>query len=348
MGRQSDTGISWTDYTFNAWMGCTKVSPACKFCYAERDFDHRYHMTKWGDAGTRVRTSSKNWAQPHKWNEQAKRDRVRRRVFCASLADVFEDWKGEIRDSHGDTLMICPKGHRDSFVWSQAPHSLPCSSECGEQMRPMNMDDVRADLFKLIDATPMLDWLLLTKRIENVHRMWPFVPTVIPRISRLGKFRRNVWLGTSVENQKYLEIRLPELSGTKDLCPVQFLSCEPLLGPLDFAMRADGTGSALTEGGINWVIAGGESGPEARPSNPDWYRSLRDQCSAAGIPFHFKQWGEWKEYAESDEALWTEFGKADNRAFDEETIVHRIGKKKSGRVLDGVLHDAFPVVEVAR
>ena len=286
---------------------------------------------------------------------------ARRRVFCASLADVFEDWQGPIQRSGVN---------------------LSNDYRASDGSNRLTMDDVRRRLFELIDATPNLDWLLLTKRPENIRRMWPDVSDIVfdwnmnllnvPN-NHMGiaggvnhlKYRHNVWIGTSVENQEYLELRLPEIEGTKDLCALRFLSCEPLLGPLDFSMCTDGTGSALTEAGIGWVIAGGESGPEARPSHPDWFRSLRDQCKAAGVPFLFKQWGEWVCKYESSyqgqpfggafgqlafNGKW--FGKtaddgADRFYGDEATMV-RIGKKAAGRQLDGSTHDGFPNLGVAR
>lgn len=373
--------IEWTHHTFNPWMGCTKVSPACKNCYAERDFDHQYKKVSWGPNGTRVLTSDANWAKPLKWNKLAQRrgqsmtygeavavygrefpdceshewdNRTkdennawlrehgvdpfgRPRVFCASLADVFEDWDGHIHDSKGE------------IVWHEA---------AGETA---NMRDVRQRLFALIDATPNLDWLLLTKRPENISGML-FDPDSLNG----HKYRKNCWLGTSVENQEYANKRIPELLKCRDLSPVLFLSCEPLLKPLDLNAdggwlipweRSDGvcgpdawnemfvcannhsaktflkseqhgrniclqSGCEATvypaKPGIDWVIAGGESGPEARPSDPEWFRSLRDQCQTAKVPFLFKQWGEF------DESL------------------QRVGKSRAGRTLDGVLHDEFP------
>jgi hypothetical protein len=170
-------------------------------------------------------------------------------------------------------------------------------------MMPVTMDDVRARLFRLIDATPNLDWLLLTKRPENIQRMWVkgFCDNHVCEASKTtGIFcphdscdlddgvraagRSNVWLGTSVENQEYAEKRIPHLLGCRDLARVLFLSCEPLLGPVDLSRWM-----SSAEEGKFWVIAGGESGPEARPSHPNWFRGLRDQCAAAGVPFHFKQ-----------------------------------------------------------
>jgi protein gp37 len=293
--------IEWTDHTFNPWMGCTKVSPACANCYAERDFDHRYGKVKWGNAGTRVLTSDANWQKPMAWNRTAESLGIRYRVFCASLADVFEDWQGPIM-SPGSNPVILGKEFRASK---------------GDNR--MTMDDVRLQLFDLIDRTPNLDWLLLTKRPENIERMW-FDPDSLNGFPH----RKNVWLGTSVENQEFADKRIPELLKCRDLSPVLFLSCEPLTGPVNITRIAEENGFASPGvDGIDWVITGGESGPNARPADPEWFRSLRDQCEAAGVPFHFKQWGE----------------------FGADQV--RVGKKNAGRLLDGMTHDGLPIVSVA-
>jgi protein gp37 len=172
-----------------------------------------------------------------------------------------------------------------------------------------NLDRMRRRLFALIDATSNLDWLLLTKRPENILSMWPDC-AIEPCETLHSDGRKNVWLGTSVENQEYADKRIPALIQCRDLSPVLFLSCEPLLGSLDLNFVRDNPP-------IDWVIVGGESGPNARPSHPDWFRSIRDQCSAAGVPFHFKQWGEFDEHQK------------------------RVGKKAAGRLLDGEEHGHF-------
>jgi protein gp37 len=363
--------IEWTDHTFNPWMGCTKVSPACKNCYAERDMDHRYGRVAWGPGGTRVLTGIENWAKPVRWNMLAQRrgqsmtygeavavygkklpkceshewdnrtkdennawlrehgvDPLRRpRVFCASLADVFEDWKGPIVNSKGERGVIDCNG---GWWFTNGP-----VSNCYE----LTMDVVRQRLFALIDATPNLDWLLLTKRPENIKKMIPCRTDTscdgdCADCSLDGsrcRSRKNIWLGCSVENQEYADKRIPELLKCRDLSPVLFLSCEPLLGPVNFRwakwdswndangkprLRVDELDGLRM---LDWVIAGGESGPQARPTDPEWFRSLRDQCQTAGVPFLFKQWGEF------DESL------------------QRVGKVRAGRSLDGVTHDGFPV-----
>jgi protein gp37 len=228
-----DTKIQWAHHTFNPWIGCSKVSPGCARCYAEELMDHRYGRVKWGVDGTRSITSESNWFQPVKWHRLARRDGVRRRVFCASLADVFED--------------------RPELV---AP---------------------RIRLFHLINETPSLDWLLLTKRPENVRRFHGG-----DGVSRswAESMPPNVWLGTSIENADYLH-RIDTLKTTG--ATILFLSLEPLLGPLPTL------GEHLD--GIDWCIIGGESGHHARPCDLAWIRSIRDQCRSAGVATFIKQLG---------------------------------------------------------
>lgn len=236
----ADTKIEWADHTFNPWIGCTRISngrdpSACDNCYAE-SLARRYGWAKWGPGEPRRFAAASTWKHPRKWDRDAKAAGVRRRVFCASLADVF--------DAEVD-------------------------------------DDWRIMLLEEILATPNLDWLLLTKRPQVAKK---FFDDIVPR---------NVWLGTTVESQAMADLRIPTLLSVP--APVHFLSCEPLLGPVDLTRWLDRTvnGRYHAEPILDWIIAGGESGPKARPSHPDWFRALRDQCAAAGVPYFFKQWGEW-------------------------------------------------------
>lgn len=244
MGQNS--AIEWTDHTFNPWIGCTKVSDGCKFCYAETLMDHRYSKVKWGPQGERVRTSPANWKKPLQWNKQAKAEGRRYRVFCASLADVFED---------------------------------------NEQVR-----EWRWDLWDLIEMTPNLDWLLLTKRPENVIEFTKRWSSEMPK--SLGFWPDNIWLGTSVENQATANARIPHL--LRIPATVRFLSVEPMLGPVDLedlAFEAAGPEWAGYNPLVDWVICGGESGPQARPMSVMWSGRLWQQCRDAGIPFFMKQLG---------------------------------------------------------
>ncbi|WP_300009729.1 DUF5131 family protein [uncultured Roseobacter sp.] len=282
-----NSGIEWTHHTFNPWTGCTKISPACDHCYAEGWAKRSGHV-QWGPHAKRRRT--KTWGNPVKWNKALEGTGRRERVFCASLADVF--------DNHGSI---------DSS-W-------------------------RDELWDLIEETENLDWLLLTKRPQNIERLLPSYWLRDPK--------PNVWLGTTVENQKTAEQRIPHL--LRIPAAIHFLSCEPLIGEINLREIAglskdeDGTvdvwwdaltGIAYDEWGdempcnddlpnsVSWVITGGESGPNYRPANPDWFRALRDQCEDASVPFLFKQWE----------------GKTQSQI------------KAMGRELDGLVHDAFPMV----
>jgi protein gp37 len=146
-----------------------------------------------------------------------------------------------------------------------------------------------------------------------------------------ASLRKNVWLGTSVENADYLP-RIDALKTVGGLAAVTFLSFEPLLGPMPTL------GEHLD--GIDWVIAGGESGPDARPTHPEWVRSVRDQCEYLTVPFHFKQWGEWLPDTQNPRIP------CDGLPRDYSGAC-RVGTKKAGRLLDGVLHDAFPELVAA-
>lgn len=291
-----NSGIEWTDHTFNSWIGCTKVSPACDNCYAETLATGRLGR-EWGPHAARRRT--KTWGDPVRWNRQAEGATVRPRVFCASLADVFDN-------------------HRS--------------------IRP----EWRRDLWALIDATPNLDWLLLTKRPQNIAKM-------VPLRWLAYDFPPHVWIGATVENQTEADRRIPHLLAAP--ARVRFLSCEPLLGPVNLESLALPNGERLdavdgfhydvcdrvTAWGskLDWVITGGESGGTARPSNPQWFRKLRDQCANAGVPFLFKQWGEWVSVSEVE-------GPGRHHTFEDGRTVRRIGKRRAGRTLDGVIHDGFP------
>lgn len=260
------TKIEWCDHTFNPWRGCSKVSAGCANCYAERQ-SRRNPATLgvWGDGGTRVVASEAMWRQPVRWNREAETAGERRRVFCGSLMDVFED-RAELA------------GPRDR-------------------------------LFDLIGGTPWLDWLLLTKRPENIAGMiWPASTAEIPAPTLGGgDYLPNVWLGVSVEDQASADARIQEL--LKVPAAKRFVSYEPALGPISFRWatwhdyekqiferRRDPETTVLADEydglrGIDWVIFGGESGPKARCCDIEWARSARDQCQAAGVAFFMKQMG---------------------------------------------------------
>lgn len=292
-----NSNIEWTHHTFNPWTGCSKVSAGCANCYAENLMDKRYHKAQWGPNGTRVVASENYWRQPLKWDKAAAKAGERHRVFCASLADVFEDWQGP---------MVNADGHE---VYDVDGVYMPCNA--GQFfLTPRDkatMSDVRTRLFALIDATPNLDWLLLTKRPENIATMMPPIPVCQPAYgtckrpaghdgqhNQQAEPRSNVWLGISVEDQQRADERIPHLLQVP--AAVRFLSVEPQIGPIEFSLannRPDcrkilGT-KALA--GIDWVIVGGESGHGARPMNIEWARSIVKQCKTAGVACFVKQLG---------------------------------------------------------
>ena len=312
MGANSE--ISWTDHTFNPWIGCTHVSPGCVHCYAETMMDQRYGKVEWGKGKPRMRTSVANWRKPLAWNKQAAAAGIRYRVFCSSLADVFD---------------------------------------------PEVDDQWRFDLYNLILQTPNLDWLLLTKRIEHVRHMvpgeWLLPPNSLKALPYPCGFPSNIWIGTSVEDQRRADERIPHL--LKVPAKVRFLSCEPLLGPVDLeragAIESAGPAWAGYNAHIEWVIVGGESGHGARPMHPQWARSLRDQCQAAGVAFHFKQWGQWLPMAAYDPDLhglntdryshsWVWAGQPNN-ADELPMSAFNVGKHAAGRLLDDAEWNELPV-----
>lgn len=315
MGK--NTKIEWTaiylpdgtiipGHTFNPWIGCTRVSDGCKHCYAETLMDHRFGKVEWGPQGERQRTSESYWAKPYKWNQQARAEGRRYRVFCGSLCDVFED-RSELEN------------------W-------------------------RYELLQLIINTPRLDWLLLTKRPENVDRLIEQAAGVSTELWLYAA--QNTWIGTSIEDQASADERIPHL--LRIPARVLFLSCEPLLGTIDL-LRIKWPNMEhwvdVLRGGfwhetgfinhsdlytIDWVICGGESGPQARPMHPDWARSLRAQCQEAGVPFFFKQWGRWWPTPYNTPTANT------SAEFHHGQWFVPCGKKAAGRELDGLIWEEFP------
>jgi protein gp37 len=304
-----NSAISWTDDTFNPFIGCTKVSPACDGCYAEHMMDRRMGRVAWGGPGkgegTRLRTSAANWKKPLAWDRKAARDGVRRFVFCASLADVFDN-------------AVPPE-------W-------------------------RRDLFDLIRATPNLTWLLLTKRPGNIVKLFLEAhPDIAPNGFYAEAWPRNAAIGCTVVTQEEADRDVPKLLAAKAaLNPAfAFLSMEPLLGPVDLGvvirrLTLAGAPMGPDTHPINWVITGGETDQgahKARPANPAWFRSLRDQCAAAGVPFHFKQNGEWVGAAELPHCF---RGRPEVLCVRWPELVWRVGKNLDPCTLDGVRHDARP------
>lgn len=363
------TKIEWADHTFNPWIGCTKVGAGCDNCYAKSDFDDRKHRVTWGAGQARSRT--KTWGDPVRWNKQheaffAEHGR-RQRVFCASLADVFDN-------------EVDPQWRVDLFrLIYQTPNLdwLLLSKRIGN-----------AEIMMLDAAKTLCD-------DKNIGASVYFDPLPWP----------NIWIGATICNQEEADRDIPKLLAVP--AAKRFLSMEPLLGSVDIRRwiatakvtckecsssfwlhdadpcghRESGSwtlacphcGDCRCKPGwtpmgartidmqppddwedkevgrfdrvhptisirsaIDWIIVGGESGPNARPMHPDWARSLRDQCQAAGVPFLFKQWGEWA----SAKGLpgYTPIG----HVFTDGYQMVRVGKKAAGRLLDGREWNGFP------
>lgn len=266
------TKIEWATATWNPFIGCTKISPACDNCYAEswakrcgRDFGHI------------SRAAYATLCAPLKWKKPE-------RIFVCSLSDFFH---------------------------------------------PLASPGDRAAAISIMRQTPQHTYMLLTKRPQYIKEQLAITPWH-------GALPDNVWLGVTAENQEQADRRIPYLLQVP--AQVNFVSCEPLLGPISleqYMVEKSYMGGAVNYLKLSWVICGGESGAHARPMHPEWARSLRDQCAAAGVPFMFKQWGEWYP---------------DNKGIYEgvrsailgDVAVHRVGKANAGRLLDGKEHLAVP------
>lgn len=348
----ANTKIEWADHTFNPWIGCTKVGPGCDNCYAaawDRRFAVSGHAMHWGAGKSRQRT--KTWGNPVKWNKQheaffAEHGR-RQRVFCASLADVFDN-------------------------------EVPT--------------EWRMDLFKLIADTPNLDWLILTKRIGNVMPMCSGDSLMFDMICErvwLGaticnqeEANRDIPKLLAVPAAKIFlsmepllgSVNLRHLNEDRETNEVDCLKPYTWGEEIEqwkdsgegweesfedhYGVSLSGLNPAKAmHSTVDWVIVGGESGPKARPMHPDWARSLRDQCEAAGVPFLFKQWGEWTpgENVERvrgtvDTAFLCSDGwhiyplnlATDGGHVDDQPDLYQVGKKAAGRHLDGRTWDEVP------
>lgn len=348
----AETKIEWTrspkgeqGYTFNGWEGCQKMGPGCDKCYAEAR-DRRFMGGQhWGPGAERRRTSPANWAKPRRWNKLAKQNGERLRVFTASLSDWLDnavpiDWLADLLEQVKendalDWLMLTKR----IGIWRNR------LSECSE-----------------------------AASTEAGHAKWPGLSAWIDAWLA-GDAPSNVFIGATIVNQAEADRDIPKLLTVP--AAKRFLSMEPLLGPVDLrTIDINGhseiyplkgtTGCEDDDGNpaqdlpaIDWVIVGGESDRGARPMHPAWVRSLRDQCAATGVLFMFKQWGEWVSqeasgldlntcYDRADLGGWIEldgtYTTGENAAPKDSASVHmfRMGKHHTGRMLDGVLHDAVP------
>ena len=382
----ANTSIEWCDHTFNPWVGCTKVSPGCDHCYAE-GWAKRAGKAGviWG--GERRRTSEANWRQPMRWNAIAAAGHFVECSGCGRRGDA-RTWEDDIRRKHPQAITCCP----DRKLVATRPRVF-CAS-LADVFDNQVQAQWRKDLFELIRMTPHLDWLLLTKRIgmvtagiesvirtiesnvawgSGLHQPHEDLRNWLADWMLLGKAPANVWIGAAATNQSEADRDIPKLLAVP--AARRFLSIEPMLGAVSLdCWPVYGEDERPL---LHWVICGGESGPRARPMHPDWPRSLRDQCAAAGVPFLFKQWGEFgtgfqrsngipvfRAFDTFDQwvckaSTWVAGGicldrhgaqmtcgadmsnawKAGNFPV---TIMHKVGKKAAGRLLDGREHTSFP------
>jgi protein gp37 len=298
----TDTKIQWTAHSASPWYGCQhKVDadgtphPGCLNCYAETNAGRNPGtLGVWGPNGTRVASKSFH-ANCKRWNAKAAKERVRQSVF-PSICDPFEDWQGPISCGGGDELCIC------DGCGKQVLFTEDCEGDsdlCRKLPRKVTMNDLRAEMFATIDACPLLDFLLLTKRPENVRSMWPV--NELGRWDSTGRdlplrhYRKNVQLLYSASDQASLEAGIGELLKCRDLVPVIGLSLEPLVGPITFRWASwNHTSPENHLDGLrqlDWVIIGGESGHGARPCHVANVREILAQCKEAGVPCFVKQLG---------------------------------------------------------
>lgn len=353
-----NTAIEWADHTFNPWEGCTKVSPGCAHCYAEAR-NARFGggtAPNWGIGAPRRRTSVQNWNQVRRWDREAGLNMSCE--LCRNTRKAPQPGAYKMKDG---ACWYC-------YGWEKKRPRVFCAS-LADWLDDEVPIEWTADLLDLVRVCKNLDFLLLTKRPQNwkerLDHAWNWS---IDHDEGAVDFRlwlrawldgnppANVWIGTTVEDQQRADERVPQLVSIP--ARARFLSCEPLLGQIDlglFGILPRDVKPGYTPGYecIDWVICGGESGRGARPMHPDWARSLRDQCAAAGVAFHFKQWGEWAPLIATGKDTLTLTYEGKRHAAPREPAWHRwpdgsfsarIGKKFAGRTLDGVEHNEVPAV----
>lgn len=359
-----NTKIEWTDATVNAVNGCSVISPGCKHCYAMKQahrFPVRQGLTQKTAGGMvwtgEVRLNESALLQPLAWKRP-------RKIFWNAHGDLFhENVPDEWIDRIFAVCALTPQ-HEHQILTKRPARMRRYLSDpkLSRRLALLLFDMNRAGE---VSFASMFAALGDRARDEDPE----FVPLPLP----------NVWLGVSVEDQQRADERIPDLLATP--AAVRFLSCEPLLGPVDLGewLICPNARDALSMdmstgqyeccnscdwtgliGDISWVIVGGESGPGARPMHPDWGRGLRDQCAAAGVPFFFKQWGDWEssldrdrddpdwradytnDYVDHDKSKWLNLAGGCGFHGERFHVMRRVGKKAAGRLLDGVQHDGMP------
>jgi protein gp37 len=295
-----DSKIEWTDATWPIVQGCDYESPGCAHCYAPRQI----------------------WRQAHSPNAKVS-------LPVAGLVEMKGGnlvWTGKIA-CREDRLDWPRKWTRPRMIF------VPSLGDLFHEDVP---DDFLHQVFNVMEHFNHHTYQVLTKRSARMKQYinWRWGEGRIPS--------RHIWLGVSAEDQKWADIRIQDLLDT--IAAVRFVSFEPLLGPIDLHHRLGYADPGNCEGGgwrrgIDWAIVGGESGPGARPMRPDWARSIRDECTAAGVAFFFKQWGEWLPFDHREAS--GEFYKGAAFRFGEMDF-RKVGKRAAGRLLDGRTWDEFP------
>jgi protein gp37 len=357
------THIEWTDATWNPVTGCSVVSPGCANCYAMklagtrlRNHPSRAGLTQASKAGPvwngQVRFNAQWLDQPLRWTRP-------RRIFVCAHGDLFHE---SVPDAWIDKVYA---------VMALAPqHSFQVLTKRSARMRAYLSDpEARERIYDLVCDRGVMEGLSVVLIAPGTDEaLAPAGPRVF-----LGRWPLpNVWLGVSAEDQTRADQRIPDLLATP--AAVRFVSLEPLLGPVDLRQSIYTDEVGITRRGylrdaedpddyhywgpkLDWVIVGGESGPDARPMHPAWARLARDDCAAAGVAFFFKQWGIWtpgenvcRTTGRVAVAVWDHdhwFQADENLAHgeghvDDEPDLYRVGKTAAGRRLDGVEHNAMP------
>lgn len=321
----SNTSIEWTDKTWNPLRGCTRVSQGCTHCYAEKI---AYRFSGPGQAfeglakkvGNEARWTGKIMLV-EKELETPLKWKTPQRIFVNSVSDLFHEGVPFDYIERVFETMVHPDGvkHTYQILTKRPERALAFFHYFAKKLADFN------------DGEPDEDWL------------WR---------------QPHIWIGTSVEDQKTAVERIPFL--TQIPAAIRFLSCEPLLGPLDLedlAWEVPGPEWSGNNKLVDWIIAGGESGPGSRPAHPDWFRSLRDQCQEASIQFFFKQWGnwlpcekipnsfKWKSQDGNREDFIGRDAEKEGWQFFNGVRIKNVGKKAAGRLLDGQTWDEFPLAE---
>ena len=357
-----ESKIEWCDGTFNGWIGCTKVSPGCDNCYAEH-FANRFGKDVWGRGKPRERTSGKNWMKPLLWNKRAGEG-----LFCECLACGKREFR-KLDKTHPSGVTRCSNEECSLEAHSLTARPRIFSASLSDWLDPEIPVEWLMDLLNLVRTTPHLDWLLLSKRPEKWDSR---IDAVIDRADHYAiepertkllawmdawkarSFPENVWIGTTVENQGQANNRIKHLLNIPAMC--HFLSCEPLLGPVDLELgHPKWRMSVSYHSTIDWVIVGGESGPGARPMHPDWASSLAEQCFEANVPFLFKQWGEYAPVCPSspmpmkkarDMVSLDKDGNLSDIVGPGKSLMWKAGKAESGRILNGIEHNGLPRIAI--